>query len=380
MDNRKIYKKLNDIRTDYEEMELSEFEIKKLDMLARKYSKKNHLFKQLSLIAASIMILVTGILVTKPTVRAEVISFVQDFFTDERVSLKEASDLPNAVDKYTVSLHKTVTLKHMSFVVEDIILDGDEGHINIIYPKEYSKFYNPYFNEIYIISDVIVNGKNYCESSTGRKPKEIENGLLSEFKSFGLSETISAEENVPMEIWFENFADPEDKAKIEITLNSRELNKDNTILLENFPVPNADGYVIKQMKINPVNPRINLLEPIENSYYKPFKNLVEITEIIGKNKFGEIVVFSFDSSESQGNYLESRFKFVEKGDLSSEKTSDFTLEEFNQLNEKFEFQVYANVFRLDLFGEKKRNSKGKLSDYTEIQIGNPFTVEFNQTN
>ena len=134
------------------------------------------------------------------------------------------------------------------------------------------------------------------------------------------------------------------------------------------------------MKINPVNPRINLLEPIENSYYKPFKNLVEITEIIGKNKFGEIVVFSFDSSESQGNYLESRFKFVEKGDLSSEKTSDFTLEEFNQLNEKFEFQVYANVFRLDLFGEKKRNSKGKLSDYTEIQIGNPFTVEFNQTN
>ncbi|WP_144015482.1 hypothetical protein [Criibacterium bergeronii] len=38
------------------------------------------------------------------------------------------------------------------------------------------------------------------------------------------------------------------------------------------------------MKINPVNPRIDILEPIENSKMKPFKSFVEVRDIIGKNK------------------------------------------------------------------------------------------------
>lgn len=378
MDNRRIYEKLNAVQTDYEEMDLSEFEIRKLKILAKNYSKKNHL-KKLSFIAASVAILLAGILGTNQTIRAEVGSFVQSFFTDEKVSLKESTDLPDIVDEYTISLHKSVTLRHMSFMVEDIILDGDEGHINIIYPKEYSEVYNPSFREIYIISGVIVDGKNYCYSSTGGNPKEIENGLLSEFKSFYLNKSILADEDVTMEICFENFDEPEDKAKIEVTLNSKELNKNNKILLKNYQVPNADGYVIKQLKINPVNPRIDFLEPIENAQRRPFKDLVEVTDIIGKNQSGQIVVFRMDSSKAEDNYLESKFTFVEKGGLSGEKTSDFTLEEISRLDDTFEFQVYGRVFKLNLFGEKKI-SQGQLYDYREIKIGNPFIVDFIHTN
>lgn len=389
MNNNEIYKYLNEIETDYEETELSEFEIKKLKKFAKANSKKNDvetfgdikkfakenpkkkwkLGRKFAGIAAAIVLVFGGILGTNENVRAEVISYVEKFFTDTNVPLYEAKGVPEEVQKYTVNLHKTVQLQYISFVVEDVMIDGNDGYLNLIYPEEYLE---TAIENIYIISGIYVNGERKSVSSSGSKPVKIGDGLISDMRDFTLREPFPEDENLDLVIEFENFDNPNDKAAIEVSLSMEELMKDSKIYLVDYEIPEAGNHKIKMMKINLINPRIEMSEPDPVRNYRD--NYKEYTEIIGTNDEGKIIAFTMNSGRAVRDSLgvktyETVYKFVPKDDVENfGKISDYSIEELNNLNDTFEFQIYRSIF-------DKEPITGKwILQEVEI-LGEPFVVE-----
>lgn len=374
MKNKEVYEYLNEIETDYEDIDLSEFEIRSLEKLVKANAKKKHRRLKIFASLAAAFVLSFGILLganenVLAKVKAEVINLVEDFFTDKRVAFNESSDKPEEVQKYTVNLHETVTLDHMSFVVEDVIIDGKTGYLNVIFPEEYSSRFNEDYNQVYIINRIFINGKKYkMHSAGGGGAKKIGDGQVTETWDFVLEENMPSDEDLNLIIEFANFDNSYDSAAVEVNLTMADLNKDSMVYLEDFNIPNSD-FTIKLMKINLLNPRIETIQPSKSKSD-------EFLRFIGKNQDGKTLVFHSHLGTKIGENFFTEFKFVEKGnDDYYEKVSDFTIKELNQLKGGFKFQLYSKKYEKNLFGEIKRDETGKAI-FNESTIGDPFVVEF----
>ena len=370
MKNDQIYKYLNEVETDYEEIEIPELEMDRLKKFARSNSKKKKFFgRKFAGLAAAVLLAFGTIIGANENVRAEVISYVEKFFTEVRVPMNEAKGIPEEVQKYTVNLHETVQLKYASFVVEDVMIDGKNGYLNLIYPEEYSHNNS---DIIYFISKVYVNGEENLVSSSGSTPTKIENGLVSDIKDFKLDKEMPENEDLNLVIVFENFNEPEDRAAIETNISMARLSVDSKVYLKDFKISGAEDYKIDMMKINLINPRIEMSEPDPVRNYRD--NYKEYTEIIGTNDEGKIIAFTMNSGRAVRDSLgvktyETVYKFVPKDDVENfGKISDYSIEELNNLNDTFEFQIYRSIF-------DKEPITGKwILQEVEI-LGEPFVVE-----
>lgn len=361
MKNNEIYEYLNEVETDYEELEISQLEMERLKKFARKNSKKKKFFgRKIAGLAAAVLLALGTIIGTNENVRAEVISYVEKFFTEVNVPLNEAKGVPEEVQKYTVNLHETVQLKYASFVVEDVMVDGKNGYLNLIYPQEYS---HKNSDLIYFISKIYINGEPNTVVTSGSTPRQIENGLVSDIRDFKLDKEMPENEDLNLIIVFENFREPEDKAAIETKISMAKLSADSKIYLKDFEIPGAKDYKIDMMKINLINPRIEMSEPSRRG------DMDNFTEIIGKNEEGKTLVFNM----TEGRSIERAFKTVyefEPKDGNEEKTSDISIKELNDLTGKFEFQLYNISYDKD--------SNGKWINLKSEKIGEPFTVDFSK--
>lgn len=360
MKDNNIYKYLNDVKTDYEELELSQFEIEKLKKFARSNSKKKKFWpRKLIGLAASIFLSFGVLVAINENVRAEVFSYVEKFFTEVRIPLNEAKGVPKEIEKYAVNLHEIVQLKNASFLIEDIMVDGKNGYLNIIYPEKYLNTKN---NELYSIEKVYVNGKAKTVTSSGSHPVKIENGLISDMREFTLSEPMPNDGNLNLIIEFSNFNDPKDVGAVEVNLSMKDLNKDSKLYLQDFEIPDSNGYKIKMMKINLINPRIEMIEPV------PKGNINSFSEIIGKNQEGKTLVFHITQGNTIDREFKTVYKFIPKNSEFDEKTSDISIKDINSLKGEFEFQMYKTTLEQD--------SKGKIINKKTEKIGKSFVVNF----
>ncbi len=345
-------------------MEVSEIEMERIKKFARENSKKKKFFgRKIAGIAAAILLAFGGILGTNESVRAEVISYVEKFFTEVRVPINEAKGVPEEVQKYAVNLHETVQLKHISFVVEDVMVDGKDGYLNLIYPEEYSEKNT---NEIYYVARAYVNGERVFVNTASRSPRAMGNGLISDMMEFSIDKEFPKDEDFDLIIEFENFKDLDDKAAIQVRISMADLTADSKIYLKDFEIPNSDGRIINMMKINLINPRIEMTEPL------PTKNYDNYIEIVGTNDKGEKIVFAFSHGRNiDDTAYYTGYGFVEKDDKYYDNLSDFTIEELYNLKDTFEFQIYKISF-----DREPESGKWKLLK-TEV-LGDPFIVDFSK--
>lgn len=251
------------------------------------------------------------------------------------------------------------------------MVDEKDGYLNLIYPEEYS---NAVTDEVYIISGAYVNGEPLFVNTSSSSPRSIGNGLISDMRSYSVTKEFPTNEEFDLIIEFENFDDQNDKAAVKTRVSMADLTKDSKIYSVDYEIPESGGIKIRMMKINLISPKIEMSEPVPNKNYSVTYN--EYTEIIGTNEKGKVIAFTLDSGTTVGESSETKsfetvYRFVPKDEINHHGTiSDYSIEELNNLEDKFEFQIYRNLFDKEPITEKWIFNKVEV-------LGEPFTVDFN---
>lgn len=367
MDNKKIYDLLNDVETDYIDEKLSDEKISDLKKKFNLNDKKTY-FSRITKIAAS-LVLVSSILLTNPNVRAEISSFVETFFTEQKVNLQEANDLPENINKYTVNLHENVTLNHISFVIEDVAIDGRYGYLNLIYPEKYSSRYEKNNGFTYFISNIYINGENYLLKSSSSHEEKIGSGLISDVREFKVENEMPKTDEIKLGIEFAEFSNIDDKTLVELNISMDKLTKDSKTYLEEFTIPNTQKYKISKMIINFLKPRIETNEDVGGDLYS-------VKRFVGEDKTGRKIVFELEEFFTDNKKKKTAmYRFVPKDDKDSENKSDFSIEELNNFTGKVTFQMYDEIYSKSFTGKLKYDENGKVISKIE-KIGDSFAVDF----
>lgn len=374
MKEKDIYDYLNDVESSYEDIKLDEIKLAKIkkDLNLEAKKKKSAWPKRLVGLAAALALILAGLFANDGKVLAEIQDYVEGFFTERQVDLTETNDFPEDVKKYTVKLHETVTLDHLSFVIEDVVIDGNYGYLNLIYPREYCSDYNKDYKYIYIIDNIYVNGERYKLETASGKINEIGDGLVSDYRDFVVDRDLPASGNINLGIEFGEFLNTSDRALVELNISMDQVTADTKVYLEDFNIPGLENTKIEKMLINLLNPRIYLLDGDNNGLKVLTKSL------IGVNDQGQKIVFDLElaSSISGTKTYKNTFVFRGKGYQGSNEVSDFTVEELYGLKDSFTFSYYITYIDLDLFGNYKTDSTGKPILHRE-KVGEDFKVDFN---
>lgn len=374
MKEKDIYDYLNNVESSYEEIKLDDLKLarikKSLNIGAKK--KKSAWPKRLVGLAAALALIFVGLFASDGKVLAEIQDLVGGFFTERQVDLTETKDFPEEVKRYTVKLHETVTLDHFSFVIEDVVIDGNYGYLNLIYPREYWADYNKDYKYLYIINNIYVNGEKYQLETASSKINEIGDGLVSDYREFVVDRDLPASGNINLGIEFGEFSNSFDRALIELNISMDQVTADTKVYLEDFNIPGLENTKIEKMLINLLNPRIFLVDGDNNGLGVLSKSLV------GVNDQGQKIVFKLElaSSISGTKTYKNTFVFVDKGYQGSDELSDFTVEELYGLKDSFTFSYYITYIDLDLFGNYKTDSAGRPILHRE-KVGENFQVNFN---
>lgn len=374
MKEKDIYDYLNDVESSYEDIKLDDIKLAKIkkDLNLQAKKKKTAWPKRLAGLAAALALILAGLFANDGKVLAEIQDYVEGFFTERQVDLTETNDFPEDVKKYTVKLHETVTLDHLSFVIEDVVIDGNYGYLNLIYPREYWSDYNKDYKYIYIIDNIYVNGERYQLETASSHPNEIGDGLVSDYREFIVDRDLPASGNINLGIEFGEFLNTSDRALVELNISMDQVIADTKVYLEDFNIPGLENTKIEKMLINLLNPRIYLLDGDNNGLKVLTKSL------IGVNNQGQKIVFDLElaSSISGTKTYKNTFVFRGKGYQGSDEVSDFTVEELYGLKDSFTFSYYITYIEVNIFGNYKTDSAGKPILHRE-KVGEDFIVDFN---
>lgn len=374
MKEKDIYDYLNDVESSYDHIKLDDIKLAKIkkDLNLQAKKKKSAWPKRLGGLAAALALILAGLFANDGKVLAEIQDYVEGFFTERQVDLTETKDLPDEVKRYTVKLHETVTLDHFSFVIEDVVIDGNYGYLNLIYPREYWSDYNKDYKYIYIIDNIYVNGERYQLKTASSHPNEIGDGLVSDYREFVVDRDLPASGNINLGIEFGEFLNSSDRALVELNISMDQVTADTKVYLEDFNIPGLENTKIEKMLINLLNPRIYLVDGDNNGLKVLTKSL------IGVNDQGQKIVFNLDlaSSISGTKTYKNTFVFRGKAYQGSDEVSDFTVEELYGLKDSFTFSYYITYIEVNIFGNYKTDSAGKPILHRE-KVGEVFIVDFN---
>lgn len=374
MKEKDIYDYLNDVESSYEDIKLDEIKFAKIkkDLNLQVKRKKSSWPKRLVGLAAALVLILAGLFANDGRVLAEIQDLVGGFFTERQVDLTETKDFPEEVKRYTVKLHETVTLDHFSFVIEDVVIDGNYGYLNLIYPREYCDYYNKDYKYHYIIENIYVNGERYQLKTASSELNEIGDGLVSDYREFVVDRDLPASGNINLGIEFGEFSNTLDRALVELNISMDQVTADTKVYLEDFNIPGLENTKIEKMLINLLNPRIYLVDGDNNGLEVLTKSL------IGVNDQGQKIVFDLDlaSSISGTKTYKNTFIFIDKYEEGYDEISDFTTEELYGLKDSFTFSYYITYKEVNIFGNTKTDSAGRPILHRE-KVGDDFKVDFN---
>lgn len=245
-----VYDKINDLDFETDEFKLDDIEREKLMKTAKSYKKKSN--KKYVAIAAALL-LMAGL--TMPPVRAE----VSKAFTDIKVSMMETIGASPESYKYVTELHKPIEIGDESIVLENLVIEDDKVYSTILIDPKGRSIEDS--NEIPSIYKVVINGETY--KSWGQSGSK---GMSDDGKAF-VSKTMTSFNNTFPEL---------DQADIDLYISSglasevlsikassNTVNKDNTLLAQNYKLEN--GANIRIIKVNPIA-MTAVIEGLDSNY------------------------------------------------------------------------------------------------------------------
>lgn len=339
-----IYDDLNDMKIEYEEVPLNDFEIENLKKTVRSLkikNKKNKFNKRLSAIAAS-LILVFGI--TNYTSGGYVFAKTRELASNFKITLSDAMGLSREVDEYSVNLNEVFEINGKKYIFDKFFIEDNNLYTVILSLNDTEKMLSGEVN----LSELKVNGKKnqiLSSSASGYTLPEDEKVNVYTLK-YVLEDSLPKEGEVNLEFFFDEFLGNKKKINLSTNIDMSQMQMNKKLIAKDFTIPNTNNIVIESFTTSPASQKILLTYPdIEDGY------LYSIKARDSKDRF-----VYFETGEAEKNKSNLYFSPV-----TSKVTADELLNEIKTLKCQL-YRVTVNSY------------DGKEIPTREQAIGNEFTL------
>ncbi len=326
-----IYDELNDMKIEYEEVPLNDFERENLKRTVRSLkikNKKNKFNKKIVTIAAS-LILVLGI--TNYTSGGYVFAKTRELASNFKITLSDAMGLSREVDEYSVNLNEVIIEDNNLYTVILSLNDSEKmlsGEVNLTELKVNGK-------KIKIFGS---NGSGY----TLPEDKKVNVYTL----KYVLEDSLPKEGKVNLEFSFDEFLGDKKKINISTNIDMSQMKMNKNLIAKDFTIPDTNNIVIESFTTSPASQKILLNYPDTEDGY-----LYSIKARDSKDRF-----VYFETGEAEKNKSNLYFSPV---------TSKVTADEF--LNE-------IKTLKCQLYRVTVNSYDGKEMPIEEQAIGDEFTL------
>lgn len=338
-----IYDELNDMKIEYEEVPLNDFERENLKRTVKSLkikNKKNKFNKRLAAIAAS-LILILGI--TNYTSGGYVFAKTRELASSFKVTLSDAMGLSREVDKYSVNLNEAFEINGKKYIFDKFIIEDNNLYTVILSLNDSEKMLSGEVN----LTELKVNGKKnktLSSSASGYTLPEDKKVNVYTLK-YVLEDSLPKEGKVNLEFSFDEFLGNEKKITLSTNIDMSQMKMKKNLIAKDFTIPDTNNIVIERLATSPASQKIVLTYPDSEDGY-----LYSIKARDSKDKF-----VYFETREAEKNKSTLYFSPV-----ISKVTADELLNEIKTLK--------CQLYRVTV------NSYDKEMPIGEQAIGDEFTL------
>ena len=338
-----IYDELNDMKIEYEEVPLNDFERENLNKTVKSLrikNKKNKLNKRLAAIAAS-LILVFGI--SNYTSGGYVLAKTKEVANTFKITLSDAMGLSREVDKYSINLNEAFEINGKKYIFDKFIIEDNNLYTVILSLNDTEKILSGEVN----LTELKVNGKkNQILSSSGSGYTLAEDEKVNVYTlKYVLEDSLPKEGEVNLEFFFDEFLGNKKIINLSTNIDMSQMQMKKTKLAKDFTIPNTNNIVIKSITTSPASQKIVLTYPDSEDRY--------IYTIKAKDSKDRFVYF--ETREAENNKSNLYFSPV-----TSKVTADELLNEIKTLK--------CQLYRVTVHSYDKEMPIG------EQAIGDEFTL------
>ena len=309
-----IYDELNDMKIDYEEVPLNDFERENLKRTVRSLkikNKKNKFNKKVVAIAAS-LILIFGI--TNYKSGGYVLAKTRELASNFKISLSDAMGLSREVDKYSVNLNEAFEINGKKYIFDKFIIEDNNLYTVILSLNDSEKMLSGEVN----LTELKVNGKkNKILGSSGSGYTLAEDEKVNVYTlKYDLEESLPKEGKVNLEFFFDEFLGNKKKISLSTNIDMSQMKMNKNLIAKDFTIPDTNNIVIESFTTSPASQKIVISYPdTENGY------IYSIKARDSKNRF-----VYFETREAEKNKSNLYFSPV-----TSKVTADELLNEIKTL-------------------------------------------------
>lgn len=338
-----IYDDLNDMKIEYEEVPLNDFEIENLKRTVRSLkikNKKNKFNKRVAAIAAS-LILILGI--TNYTSGGYVFAKTRELASDFKITLSDAMGLSRAVDKYSVNINETFEINGKKYIFDKFIIEDNNLYTVILSLNDSEKMLSGEVD----LTELKVNGKkNKILSSSASGYTLPEDKKVNVYTlEYVLEDSLPKEGKVNLEFFFDEFLGNEKKISLSTNIDMSQMQMNKNLIAKDFTIPNTNNIVIESFTTSPASQKIVLSYPDSEDGY-----IYSIKARDSKDRF-----VYFETHEGEKNKSNLYFS-----PIISKVTADELLKEIKTLK--------CQLYRVTV------NSYDKEMPIGEQAIGDEFTL------
>lgn len=338
-----IYDELNDMKIEYEEVPLNDFERENLNKTVRSIkmkNKKNKLNKKILAIAAS-LILVFGI--SNYTSKGYVFAKTRELASNFKISLSDAMGLSREVDNYSVNLNEAFEINGKKYIFDKFVVEDNNLYTVILSLNDSEKMLSGEVN----LTELKVNGKKnqiLSSSASGYTLAEDEKVNVYNLK-YVLEDSLPKEGKVNLEFFFDEFLGNKKEISLSTNIDMSQMKMKKNLIAKDFTIPDTNNIVIESLATSPASQKILLTYPDSEDGY-----LYSIKARDSKNRF-----VYFETREAEKNKSTLYFSPV-----ISKVTADELLNEIKTLK--------CQLYRVTV------NSYDKEMPIGEQAIGDEFTL------
>ncbi|WP_019138587.1 hypothetical protein [Peptoniphilus timonensis] len=339
-----IYDELNDMKIEYEEVPLNDFEKENLKRTVRSLkikNKKNTFNKKIVTIAAS-LILILGI--TNHTYGGYVLAKTRELASNFKISLSDAMGLSREVDEYSVNLNEAFEINGKKYIFDKFIIEDNNLYTVILSLNDSEKMLSGEVN----LTELKVNGKkNNILSSSASGYTLAEDKKVNVYTlEYVLEDSLPKEGKVNLEFSFDEFLGDKKKINLSTNIDMSQMKMNKNLIAKDFTIPDTNNIVIESIATSPASQKILLTYPDTEDGY-----LYSIKARDSKDRF-----VYFETREAEKNKSNLYFSPV-----ISKVTADELLNEIKTLK--------CQLYRVTVHSYDKEMPIG------EQAIGDEFTLK-----
>lgn len=339
-----IYDELNDMKIEYEEVPLNDFELENLKRTVRSLkikNKKNKFNKRVAAIAAS-LILVFGI--SNYTSGGYVLAKTRELASNFKITLSDAMGLSREVDEYSINLNEAFEINGKKYIFDKFIIEDNNLYTVILSLNDSEKMLSGEVN----LTELKVNGKkNNILSSTGSGYTLPEDEKVNVYTlKYDLEDSLPKEGKVNLEFFFDEFLGNKKKISLTTNIDMSQMQMNKKLIAKDFTIPNTNNIVIESFTTSPASQKIVLSYPDSEDGY-----IYSIKARDSKDRF-----VYFETREAEKNKSNLYFSPV-----TSKVTADEILNEIKTLK--------CQLYRVTV-----HSYDGKEMPIGEQKVGDEFTL------